>query len=553
MITVKLLLIPLLLAASSLLYAAESAQRPNVLLVLLDDLGFSDLGCYGGEISTPNMDHLAKGGLRFTQMTTASRCCPSRAALLTGLYPGQAGIPNMGGAITDTCVTLAELLHDVGYQTYMVGKWHVGSGEKTLPTARGFEEFYGFTSGYAQDQWTPKAYQRLPEGRPLEVMDGKGVFYATDHFSDYALAFLKQAQKTKRPWFLYLAHSAPHFPVQAPMVSAQPFLDIYRKGWDVLRQERFERMKKIGLAEGEGWKLTGRSRVPVEKDAAISNGYSGKQNPAWDSLPAARREDLAHRMALYAAMVKHVDAGVGRIVAQLKAAGHYENTVILILSDNGACYEWGPFGFTGPSRKGENILYKGEALATMGGPGTHIAYGSAWANLCNTPFRLYKHFAHQGGMVTPFIVHWPLGIQAPDRWVRVPAHLMDVMPTLAELSGATYPVQRKGSMILPLEGVSLTPLFQATGTIQDRVLGYQHEGARALLKGNWKLVMGKRFPETSQWELYDLSQDPCETKNLAHVRPEQVKALADTWNRWAERTHALGKPNTGSVSKERNK
>lgn len=535
----------LLLAFAAL--TARAAGRPNVLLVLFDDLGFSDLGCYGGEIPTPNLDSLGKSGLRFTQMSNSARCCPSRASLLTGLHPGQAGIPNMGGELNAQCVTLAEVLGDAGYLTYGVGKWHVGA-KQANPIDRGFQEYYGYINGYSKDQWSQDLYLRLPEGRTREIQYSEGKFYATDAFTDYSIEFLQQAAKIEKPWFLYLAHSSPHFPIQAPMESAKPMIDTYRKGWDTLRKERFARLKEIGLINHDGWKLTERSLVPVDTDA-IANGYAGKQNPAWDSLPADRREDLSHRMALYAAMVKHVDNGMGRIIEQLKKMDCFENTVIMILSDNGACYEWGPFGFDEGSRKGITQLYQGDGLKTMGGVKSNMAYGSAWANLCNTPFRLYKHFTHQGGMVTPFIIHWPTGVKDPGRWVREPAHIMDIMPTLVELAKATYPKERNQKTILPMEGISLTPTFQTGGALAERSLCYQHEGARAIIKNNWKLVYGKKFPNPVAWELYDLSKDPCETTDRAQQYPERVKELTAEYDTWAQR--CIG-PQSRPMQKENN-
>ena len=529
-------------AALSLAGIAAAAQRPNMLLVLLDDLGYSDLGCYGGEIPTPNMDQLGQGGLRYSGMTTSARCCPSRAALLTGLYPGQAGIPNFGGSLNDQCATLAEVLGGSGYQTYAVGKWHVGGGP-ALPTKRGFQEYYGLAAGHSEDQWLPDKYQRLPEGRKPEIDYAPGEFYATDAFTDYAVEFITQAERKKdQPWFLYLAHSAPHFPIQAPMKSAECFLDTYRQGWDVLREKRFARMKTTGLVDHEGWRLTDSSLVPLDQDS-IANGYSGKPNPAWNSLPEDRREDLAHRMALYAAMVKHVDDGMGRIVQYLKDSGSYNNTLIMIVSDNGACYEWGPFGFDKASRAGITVLHQGEALKTMGGPGTYMSYGSGWANLGNTPFRLYKHFTHQGGIASPFIVHWPQGVASPGRWVRDAAHLMDIMPTLVEVAGATYPKVRGDKAILPMEGVSLMTTMRPGGLLAPRAIGYSHEGARAIRDGKWKLVYGKKFPEPVKWELYDMDADPCETSDLAAQNPQVVKDLAKQWAEWEE--HAVGKKPAG--------
>lgn len=524
---------------------AATANPPNVLVVLLDDLGYSDLGCYGGEIPTPHIDALARGGVRFTQMANSARCCPSRASLLTGLHPAQAGIPNFAGQLSANSVTLAEILRSAGYKTYAVGKWHVGNTPGTRPTARGFDEFYGFPAGHSQDQWTPASYVRLPEGRKPEIARPAGEFYATDVFTEYALEFIRQGVAGRKPWLLYLAHSAPHFPVQAPRASAEPFVATYRRGWDALRAERFRRMREIGLANHDGWQLSPRSLVPFEPDNAIANGYAGQPNPAWDTLPDARREDLAHRMALFAAMMKHVDDGIGRIVAALKAANAFDNTLILVLSDNGACYEWGPFGFDGVSRAGTTTLYEGAALAGMGGPGTHMSYGSGWANLGNTPFRLYKHFTHEGGIRTPFIAHWPAGIRQPGRWVRDPAHVMDVMPTLVELAGARYPSQRDGQAVTPPEGVSLAPLLRAADTaLAERALCFQHEGAFAIQRGRWKLVRGKRVPYEPQWELYDLAADPTEARDLAAAQPERVAALKREWEEWARRTGTPTAPHT---------
>ncbi len=293
---------------------AAAAERPNVLLILADDLGYSDLGCYGGEIGTPNIDALAADGVRFTQFYNSARCCPSRASLMTGLYPSQAGIgdfttgkpsptrgPGYLGRLNDRCVTLAEVLGAAGYGCYYVGKWHMH--EQTGPIKRGFDEFYGYTRGHSHDQYDAGYYIRLPEGRAKEIDRPQGEFYATDVFNDYALEFIRQGQKSGKPWFLFLGHSSPHFPVQAPAERADKHEATYLRGWDVLREERFRRMKEIGLIDGEHWKLTPRSLVPVDRDD-IANGYPGKPNPAWDTLDGSRRRDLARRMAVFAAMVE---------------------------------------------------------------------------------------------------------------------------------------------------------------------------------------------------------------------------------------------------------
>jgi arylsulfatase A-like enzyme len=539
----RLALAILLFLAACLCPSAHAAEQPNVLLILADDLGYSDLGCFGSEIPTPNIDRLAARGLRFTQCYNSARCCPSRASLVTGLYPHQAGIgsfttakpdrargPAYLGHLNDRCVTLAEVLGEAGYRTYMVGKWHMGDPG---PIRSGFDEFYGFVNGYSQDQWSPEKYVRLPEGRKPELHYKDGEFYATDVFTDYALEFLKQARKGRdRPWLLYLAQSSPHFPVQAPAASVERFVKTYRRGWDVLRAERFQRQKRIGLAS-DSWTLTDRSLVPVD-DPKVTNGFGGRPNPAWADLPKDRREDLAHRMAIFAAMVSHVDQGIGRIVADLKANGELDNTLILFLSDNGACYEWGPFGFDGPSRTGKTTLHTGEALRRMGGPGTYHAYGSAWANLCNTPLRMYKHFTHEGGICTPLIVHWPKGVTRDPGWVRDPVHLIDIMPTLCEVAGAKYPTDHRGHAILPREGKSLLPVFRGKA-LPERSLAFEHQNARAIRKGKWKAVWGKRQPDPVRWELYDLSRDRCETKDLAREKPELTAELAAEWLAWARR------------------
>ncbi len=527
-----------ILAIACLFPASSSAgqRQPNILVVLLDDLGYSDLGCYGGEIPTPNIDALAKGGLRFTHMANSARCSPSRASLLTGLHPAQAGIPDFNGQLSRDTATLAEVLGTSGYATYAVGKWHVGNTPASLPTARGFDEYYGYTNGHSAGQWRAENYRRLPAGREPELKRGPGEFYATDAFTDYALEFIRQADGRRKPWFVYLAHSSPHFPLQAPVESARGLVKTYERGWDVLREERFARQKEIGLASGSGWKVTPRSLVPVTRPD-IANGYPGRENPAWAALDEGRRADLAQRMALYAAMVKHVDDGIGRIVSRLKETSSLENTVILLLSDNGACYEWGPYGFDGVSRAGKNEVHPPGSLEKMGGPGSHISYGSGWANLSNTPFRLYKHFTHEGGTITPFIVHWPAGVGEPGRWVRERAQITDVMPTLAAAASAPYPQVLDGRSIPPVEGMSLLPLFAGAGaTLPERSICIQHEGARSIQKGRWKLVKGKRFPQAAAWELYDIQADPVELDDLAAARPELVGSLSAEWMAWAERT-----------------
>ena len=536
-------LLPLFLAA----LACGAAGRPNVLIILADDLGYSDLGCYGGEIPTPNLDRLAKAGARFEKVYTSARCCPTRASLMTGLHPHEAGIgdfvsakpsPGRGPAYTghllDDNVTIPELLKGSGYGTWMVGKWHMGVPG---PILRGFDAYYGYRNlqAHSNDQWDPASYVRLPSGTKAELSYAPGKFYVTDVFTDYALEFLRQARADKgRPWFLYLAHSSPHFPVQAPKASIDRHMATYRRGWDVLRAERFTRMKQLGLVAAEAV-LPPLSTVPVESDDAIANGFSGKPNPSWDSLPAARREDLARRMATFAAMVEHVDQGVGRLLADLEKHGELENTLVVFTSDNGACYEWGPFGFDGRSRAGRTDLHVGAALEGMGQAGTHSSYGSGWANLGNTPLNLYKHFCHEGGVSAPLIVSWPAGLKPREAWIRSPAHVMDLLPTVAEAAGAAYPSERAGKPVRPLSGRSLLPDLRGEPT-PERGIPTAHEGARGYRLGRWKIVWGKRQSAPVTWQLFDLSADPSEQRDLAAERPDKLKELSDAWMAWARKT-----------------
>jgi arylsulfatase A-like enzyme len=522
----------------------QPKKQPNVLIVLADDLGYSDLSCYGGEIATPALDQLAKKGIRYSDFYTSARGCPSRASLLTGLYPHQAGVGSLAtlrpddergsaylGHLNDSCVTLAEILLAQGYSTWMVGKWHLGIPG---PIGRGFQNYFGFKNflAYAEDQWSPDSYVRLPVQRP-EIDYSDTTFYATDVFVDYAVEFIQQAQQQpEKPWFLYLAHSSPHFPIQAPKEDIDRFVTIYRKGWDVLREARLERMKKLGFVPNNA-SLPPREIVPIDA-TAIANGYPGQPNPAWNDLPEERREDLARRMATYAAMVKHIDQGMARLVTAIDKTHELDNTLILFLSDNGACYEWGPFGFDGESRRGFTKMLQGDELKQMGQAGTASAYGSAWANLSNTPLRLYKHFCHEGGLRSPLIVHWPKGIAKPGSIIQEPTHLMDIFPTVLDLAKITYPREHAGRQLRPLEGTSLIPSLQGQA-LPPRDLAFEHQEARAVRRGPHKLVWGKRMLETARWELYHLTDDPFERHDLAAEKPQLVDELSLAWLEWAER------------------
>ena len=525
---------------------ANEPPRPNIILIMSDDNGFSDLGCYGGEINTPNLDRLAAGGVRFRQFYNSTRCCPTRASLNTGLYPHQAGIGGMDnrterrgyeGHLTDRCVTTAEVLKSAGYRTYAVGKWHMNHNPS--PIERGFDEFFGLLRGHSSGNFNPAAHTRLPAGRTLREYP-PGQYYATDVFTDYALDFLAESRKPdahgeRPPFFLYIAHTAPHFPLQAYPEDIAKYADTYHKGWDVLREERFARLKELGLIDGN-YTLPPREFVPRNRYNE-QTGWADKDNPAWDTLDADRRADLARRMAIFAAMTDRMDQNIGRIIDDLEKHGDLDNTLILFLSDNGACAEWDPWGFdisSGP----QNVVHKGDALDTMGGPGTYHSYGSGWANASNTPFRLYKHYIHEGGVRTPMIAHWTHGIRRRGAIEESVGHLIDFMPTFVELSGATYPAERNGTAIIPMEGRSLVKAFEGTQN-EERTLYWEHEGNRGVREGDMKLVwMGVR----GVWELYDLAADPVELNDLAEQQPEMVKRLSDAWRAWAIRAFVIDAP-----------
>lgn len=537
-----------LFALVAAIASVEATEQPNVLLILADDLGWSDLGCYGGEIQTPNLDALAQGGVRFTQFYNTARCCPSRASLLTGLYPHQAGVgsmthdrgpefPGYRGTLQATTVTLAEVLRDAGYRTYMVGKWHLRNDTTDVkPTDRGFDEFYGMLGGYNSCWHEHPFYTRWPKGRVprtyTSAKDGQpGTFYATDAFADYALDFVGEARKGGKPFFLYLAFNAPHFPLHAHESDIAKYEATYfAKGWDTIREERLVRQKALGLAPKE-LKLTPRSGVPPKSHAKPSP-YAGKDNPPWTSLPEDRRRDLARRMAVFAAMVDRMDVAVGRVVKDLKQHGQFENTLILFLSDNGACWEWDPLGFDETSSP-KNILHTGDGLKVVGGPDSYISYGSAWANAGNTPWRLYKHFSHEGGIRTPLIIHWPVGLKSRAELRAQTGHIIDIMPTLVEVAGAEYPVERKGVKIQPMEGRSLIPALENKPVIRSAPLFFEHEGSRAVRDGRWKLVS----LSGDAWELYDLDSDPTEMQNLMSQEVDRAKAMIAAWEVWAKRCH----------------
>lgn len=539
-------------------------EEPNILLIIADDLGYSDLGCYGSEISTPNLDRLADNGIRFTEFYNSARCCPSRASVLTGLYPHQAGIgsfvgPDRGeqgyrGSLTPNAVTIAEVLKGGGYRTFGAGKWHVNMPG---PTDRGFEEFYGFLEDYGIDGWEPKWMQRYPEGHHVREY-APGEFFATNVITDYAIDFLSMARETpENPWFIYVAYQAVHFPLQAPESDIEKYKNTYTVGWDSIRQERYERMKQLGVI-GSEINLSDRSLIPIP-EVAERNGVpgDGKYNPPWNMIDKGRQADLARRMAVYAGMLDNMDQNIGRLIKNLEANGELENTLIIFLSDNGACAEWDPFGFEYPDYDARiaggtpghpNVLHKGESLEKLGGPdGPLFSYGSGWSNTSNTPFTLYKQYTHEGGISSPFIIHWPAKIGEARLFDDAYSHITDIMATCVAVSGAEYPSVYNGNEISPMEGISIFEILNGNND-PERILVFEHSGHPAIRIGDWKLVssgeaMDKNgFTEDAVFELYNIAEDRSETNNLAEKYPEKVQELKKIMLEEFQRTRVLPRP-----------
>lgn len=508
---------------------AVAGERPNIVVVMTDDIGISDLGCYGGEIRTPNIDRLASGGLRFRRFYNNSICCPTRASLLTGLYPHQAGMgrmtdnlgtPSYLGELNDRCVTIAQVLQTAGYATYMSGKWHVTQLENpdNWPRQRGFDRFYGILGGSA-DYLAPLGLYRDNTRIDDEAL-GSSDYYITDAISDEAATFISGAPED-RPFFLYVAYNAPHWPLHAFESDIGAYDGVYDAGWDVLRQKRYDRMLAAGVID-PSFRLS-----PRDPD-----------NPAW--ADEAHQEWQIRRMQVYAAQVSKVDEGIGRIVEVLKETGRFENTLILYLHDNGACHvEYATTrraaSMREKTRDGVPVVPGNRPDVMPGGEDTFQSYGRQWANLGNTPFRLYKSYQHEGGIISPLIAHWPRGIEARGEWSDQVGHVMDFMPTCLELAGAGYPSEWGGKPIPPLEGRSLVPALRGDSRVAQRTLYWEYSGAQAIREGDWKLVTYRE----PTWELYNFTADPTELDDLADRMPSRVRALAAAWDAWADKVGVI--------------
>jgi len=546
------------LASPLTVRAAERKKQPNIVLIMGDDMGFSDIGCYGSEISTPVLDGLAANGLRFTQFYNTARCCPTRACLQTGLYPHQAGVGHMmndrgqdgyRGNLNKNCVTIAEALRPAGYRTYMSGKWHVTKeirpdGPKhNWPRQRGYDKFYGTIHG-AGSFYDPNTLTRdnTMISPQADAEYKPETFYYTDAISDNAVKYIAAHRKESpdKPFFMYVAYTAAHWPMHALGRDVAKYKGKYDAGYDAVRAARFKRVRELGLVDTK-WKLSPQA-----------GNWANVKNRQWE----------IRCMEVYAAMIDNMDQGIGRIVAELKKQGELDNTLIMFFQDNGGCAEGLGRGARGKYKThpdkppfkpmGKDELQTGmiprqtrdgypivTGPGVMPGPdGTYIAYGRAWANVSNTPFREYKHWVHEGGIATPLVVHWPAGIKARNELRHHASHLIDIMATCVDAAGATYPKQFKGQPIQPMEGKSLLPAF-ADKPIAREAIYWEHEGNRAVRMGKWKLVAKGR---NSAWELYDMEADRTEMNNLASAEPERVKKMGEMWQAYGERTNVLPWP-----------
>jgi arylsulfatase len=509
--------------------------KPNVVLILNDDMGYSDIGCYGGEIETPTLDGLAANGLRFSSFYNTARCSPSRASMLTGLHPHQTGVgiltydsgpEGYAGNLNHRCVTIPQVLKGNGYRTYMSGKWHVASSltkpTDTWPLQRGFDEFYGTIIG-AGSFYDPNTLTRGNDNAEHEAR-ADGFFY-TDAISDRAVAYVDKHRRehSGQPFFMYVAYTAPHWPLHAHDEDIAKYRGRFDQGWDALREARLEKLVESGILNRE-WKLS--DRDPTQPP------WTRAEHKAW----------LLRCMEVYAAQVDRMDQGIGRIVESLKRNGQLENTVLIFLADNGACAEDIPENVTidelvnklmiarSHTRSGEPVHFGNDPNRMPGPENTYQSYGVAWANLSNTPFRFYKHWIHEGGISTPLIVHWPNGIRDKGALRHTPGYLPDIMATICDVTGSAYPATFEGNAVESLEGVSLRAAFD-DARIDRPPMFWEHEGNAAVRIGKWKLV--RDYPKP--WELYDMDADRTELHDLAAQFPDRVADMASQYEEWAKR------------------
>ena len=540
-------------ACSSAEKDAAGADKTNILVILADDLGYSDLGCYGGEVSTPNLDRLAQNGVRFSRFYNAARSCPSRASMLTGLYPHQAGIgrmtfeqnlPGYRGTMTHNGVTIAEVLKNAGYHTGMIGKWHVAetplrpdqrewlahhvqhdefAPKENYPTHRGFDDFYGTIYGVV-NFFDPFS---LVNGED-PVYEVPKDYYSTNALSDSAVSYINRYTATDKPFFIYLSYHAPHWPLHALEEDIKKYEDTYKVGWEAIRNARYERMKKLGIISNQTDFLTER-----QSDSAWDDNHTKE----WD----------ARAMAVHAAMIDRMDQGIGRVLKALEDAGELDNTLIMFLSDNGCspevCQNYEPGENDRPDmlRDGTPMIYPRNKEVLPGPEVTYASLGPQWANVANMPFRFWKAKMYEGGICTPMIAHWPKGVGMKKGSVTdAPCHIIDIMATGIEIARADYPKEYKGNEIIPYEGKSILPILKTGKREGHKIIGFEHFNEKALMSNDgWKIIQpGRR----AGWELYNLNNDRTEIHNVAAENPDRLKSMIAQYEEWANRTMVYPAP-----------
>jgi arylsulfatase len=535
--------------------AAKAAdERPNFLIIMADDLGYSDVGAYGGEIDTPNIDRLASGGVQFTNFHNSARCSPSRANLLTGRYAHRVGMGENGGSMSVDVRTVAQEFKDARYRTAMVGKWHLTRAtpiadpaehlkwinhhayldrdfgdRSTYPAARGFETHYGLIWGVAS-YFDP--FSLVDNFEPVRTVPKD--FYITNALSDRAVSDIESFAKDERPFFMYLAYTAPHWPLHAPEKDIAKYRGRYDGGWEQLHEARYAKQVKLGLVDPK-----------TTPNTQLSGDWAQNPEQPWDRLNPTERAQASAKMSVHAAMVDVMDQGIGRVIDALKRTGQHENTVIVFLADNGASPETmtGTHGYQpgydrqSETRDGRKINY-GVDQPTLGSETSMAGIGSYWANAANTPWRYWKAEAYDGGIHAPFIISWPKGLKLePGTRVNSLGHIMDIAPTFYELAGVTPRTEGQP----PMDGVSLVPAIKGKKASRGKPLFFEHEGSRAVILDDWKLVARAPGPKSkvyAPWSLYHLSTDRSETRDLIEAEPKRAAAMAKQWNEWSASVHA---------------
>jgi arylsulfatase A-like enzyme len=512
----------------------ETKSKPNIILVVADDLGYSDIGPFGGDIHTPVLDKLAKESMLFSNFHVLPTCSPTRSVLLTGndnhvaglgimgeaSYPALKGLPGYSGHLSDKVVTIPEILQKNGYHTYMAGKWHLGEEEGQTPADRGFEESFALLQGggshYADQRplSPPQVMDYRVNGKKLAVLPAD--FYSARNYTDTLINYIDKNKADHQPFFIYASYTTPHDPLQAPKEYIEKYKGKFDMGWDSLRTLRLNNLKTLGI-------------VPNDFKRFAPSGI-----PKWETLNTHQKAEYARDMEVYAAMVDYLDMSIGRIIDYLKQQGMYDNTMILFMSDNGAN---GIMATTYPGNAdGKYLGSFNNALDNRGLPNSFVEMGPGWAQASSSPFRLFKSFASEGGIKAPLIIKMPVGVKNGGKWNKSFIHVSDIMPTVLSLAGATYPREAKGKPVNPLIGISILPLLngEKTAVHSDVGMGWELFERKAYIKGNWKILRLAKPFGTGDWQLYNIELDPGEAIDLSQQFPAKRDSLINDWTQYAK-------------------